>query len=112
MERFAKTYDYPYGNSYLSSYLYEPGKEIMENAMFERLIQRERDMRPFHIQCPITGKKVCFCKKQASFAIQKQLGHESKQSMLGSDYRRMAYELQLHYEGFPENIIERARDKM
>ena len=38
MERFAKTYDYPYGNSYLSSYLYEPGKEIMENSMFERII--------------------------------------------------------------------------
>lgn len=32
MERFSKTYEYPYGSSYLSSYLYEPGKEIMENA--------------------------------------------------------------------------------
>lgn len=32
--------------------------------------------------------------------------------MLSTDYRRMAYELQLHYEGFPDDIIERARDKM
>lgn len=24
----------------------------------------------------------------------------------------MAYELQLHYEGYPDDIIERARDKM
>jgi len=70
MERFSKTYEYPYGSSYLSSYLYEPGKEIMENAQFERLIQRERDMRPFHVDCPVTHKKVCFCKKHTSFKVQ------------------------------------------
>lgn len=49
MERFSKTYEYPYGNSYLSSYLYEPGREIMENQMFEEIIQNERKMKPFHI---------------------------------------------------------------
>jgi hypothetical protein len=27
-------------------------------------------------------------------------------------YRKMAYELQLHYEGFPEEILDRVHDKM
>ena len=93
MERFAKTNEYPYGSSYLSSYLYEPGKEIMENAQFERLIQRERDMRPFHMECPVTRKKVCFCTKVSSYNMQKQVGTHDPRSMLSTDYRRMAYEL-------------------
>jgi hypothetical protein len=38
MERFSKTYEYPYGSSYLSSYLYEPGREIMENQIFDEII--------------------------------------------------------------------------
>jgi hypothetical protein len=69
MERFSKTYDYPYGTSYLSSYLYEPGKEIMQNQIFEEIIQNERRMKPFHIQCSITKKKVCFCSKNESHEL-------------------------------------------
>lgn len=38
LERFSKVYDYPYGTSYLSSYLQEPGREIMENNTYERTI--------------------------------------------------------------------------
>ena len=49
LERFARAYDYPYGSSYLSSYIYEPGRDISESQVFERVIQGERDMRPFHV---------------------------------------------------------------
>ena len=30
----------------------------------------------------------------------------------GPQYRKMAYELQLHYEGYPEDILDRVRDKL
>lgn len=100
MERFSRVYSYPYGSSYLSSYLYEPGREIMENQSFERILQGEREMRPFHVACPITNRKICYCEKR-------------NQGLLSSPgYRKMAYELQLHYEGYPEDILERVRDKM
>ena len=78
-------------------------------------------MRPFHIACPITNKSVCFCKQAPDFKLQasaQQICSEQSpetgqnQSMLSTSYRRMAYELQLHYEGYPDKIIERARDKM
>ena len=58
-------------------------------------------MRPFHINCPITLKSVCFCDKQSR-----------KNGIIDKNYRKMAYELQLHYEGFPEDILERVHDKM
>ena len=38
LERFARAYDYPYGSSYLSSYIYEPGRDISESQVFERVI--------------------------------------------------------------------------
>ena len=72
-------------------------------------------MRPFHIACPLTNKSVCFCKQAPDFQLQasaEQIEGEQNQSMLSTSYRRMAYELQLHYEGYPDKIIERARDKM
>ena len=49
MERFSRVYDYPYGSTYLSSFLYEPGRDISEHMQFDRVLQRERDMRPFHV---------------------------------------------------------------
>lgn len=58
-------------------------------------------MRPFHVQCPITNKSVCFCNKQSL-----------KNGIVDKNYRKMAYELQLHYEGYPEDILERVHDKM
>jgi hypothetical protein len=85
MERFSRVYDYPYGSSYLSSYLYEPGREIMENQQFERLIQGERDMRPFHVGCPITNRNICFCTKQ-------NVKNGSK-TLSSPGYRKMAYEM-------------------
>lgn len=38
MERFSRAYEYPYGTSYMSSYTYEPGREMMENNAYERII--------------------------------------------------------------------------
>ena len=32
--------------------------------------------------------------------------------MLSTKYRRMAYDLQLFYEGFHNDMLEKARDKM
>ena len=61
MERFAMVYDYPYGSGYLSSYTDEPAKEIFQTQNFERIIRAEREMRPFHVACPVTHKNICFC---------------------------------------------------
>ena len=58
-------------------------------------------MRPFHVNCPITNKMICFCNKQSR-----------KYGIVDKNYRKMAYELQLHYEGHPEEILDRAHDKM
>ena len=101
-ERFSRIYDYPYGSSYLSSYLSEPGREIMENLSFERILQRERDMRPFHVQCPVTMKKICFCKKNTNI----------NQNMLSTQYQKIAYDQQLYYDGFPNDTYERVQEKM
>ena len=103
MERFAKVYEYPYGSSYLSSYLYEPGRLLTENAYFERNLKREREMKPFHIDCDFTGRKVCFCTKSEAYKIQKL----DKDGILSLKFRHMAYELQMFYEGYPDGILQR-----
>lgn len=32
--------------------------------------------------------------------------------MLTTNYRRMAYDLQIYYDGYHDDLVERARDKM
>ena len=49
MEAFAQTYQYPYGSSYLSSYLDEPAEIIHNSNLFERTLNQEKQMRPFRI---------------------------------------------------------------
>ena len=62
-------------------------------------------MRPFHINCPITNKKVCFCNQNKPF--------EAKfNPMYSSKYKAIAYDTHLFYSGFPEETLERAIDKL
>ena len=64
-------------------------------------------MRPFHVDCPVTKKRVCFCHKHKSIR-----SIVNNKGMLSTSYRRMAYETQLYYEGFPDQILERVHEKL
>ena len=105
MERFSKAYEYPYGTSYMSSYTYEPGREMVENNAFERIIQGQKSMRPFHLQCGLTNKRICFCNQNKPFESRMNPMHSRK-------YQEVAYETHLFYSGFPEETLDRARDKL
>ena len=105
MERFSKAYDYPYGTSYLSSYTYEPGFEIIENQSFERIIQGEKNMRPFHLSCLLTGKRICFCDQKAP--LNNKVNHQ-----FSKEYRKVAYDMHLYYNGFPDETMNRANAKL
>lgn len=109
MERFSRVYEYPYGTSYLSSYVNESGQEVMENLQFERVLQREREMKPFHLECSVTKKKICFCTQGT---VKEEQRHGFKPSMRTPGYRRLALDTQLYYEGQPDGVLERARDKL
>jgi hypothetical protein len=57
IEKFAKIYQYPYGTSFMP----EPTKQVFENEEFERFIQKKRTVRPFHLECKITKRRLCYC---------------------------------------------------
>jgi hypothetical protein len=81
LEGFAKIYTYPYGNSFVprDSSLNQPYPEqqlalwnnvteppalehtISGVAVFERSLLRKRNLRPFHVDCRVTQKRVCYC---------------------------------------------------
>ena len=69
LEGFAKIYAYPYGSSFLprecpQDTFFEP--VALENtiagvATFERSLLKKRLLRPFHVDCGVTKKRVCYC---------------------------------------------------
>lgn len=62
-------------------------------------------MRPFHMQCGLTNKTICFCDQNNPV--------ESKMNpMYSKKYQGIAYETHLFYSGFPEETLDRARDKL
>jgi hypothetical protein len=69
IEKFAKTYTYPYGTSFTAK---TGNKSVDQNSQSEAIIAQEhcerillgkRTMRPFHMECPKTQKRVCYCDK-------------------------------------------------
>jgi hypothetical protein len=79
LEGFAKVYSYPYGNSFLprekSTNSMDPTVGYWNNVMepvalentitgvssFERLVAKKRNLRPFHVSCQVTKRRVCYC---------------------------------------------------
>jgi hypothetical protein len=112
LERFSRVYDYPYGSSYLASENQPKGTEMINDSQFERIILTQRNMRPFHLQCPITNKKICFCNKESSFLVYKDRQAKESYSMLSSAYQQVAYDTHLYYEGHPSDMLEKAYDKL
>jgi hypothetical protein len=57
LEKFAKIYKYPYGNSFIQ----KPNEYILETDTFERFVQKKRTLRPFHVECRVTKRRLCYC---------------------------------------------------
>lgn len=92
IEKFAKTYTYPYGTSFISKSESKSATQcsqtetIIAQEHCERVLLGKRTMRPFHIECPKTQKRVCYCDKTPQAQTSQAL----------------AYDMHLYYEGYDE----------
>jgi hypothetical protein len=57
LEKFSKIYKYPYGNSFLQN----SAEYLLEADSFERFVQKKRTLRPFHLECRVTKRRLCYC---------------------------------------------------
>ena len=111
LEGFAKIYAYPYGNSFLPRDTqafrpYDEGTVGIENtttgaSVFERSIQRKRQLRPFHVDCGVTKRRVCYC---PSTGVHEKV-QVKRQMQLASD-------LLNYYEGYEPDLPERFQRKV
>lgn len=120
LEGFAKVYSYPYGNSFLpreksTNYtdsaacfwnnVSEP--VALENTItgvstFERIVAKKRNLRPFHIGCSFTKRRVCYCPSNAVMEVVNSKKEDARvqQMMIASD-------LLNYYEGYEPEFEER-----
>lgn len=111
LEGFAKIYAYPYGNSFLprDTQAFRPYDEATVGiehtttgaSVFERTIQRKRQLRPFHVDCGVTKRRVCYC---PSTGVHEKV--EVKQQM------QLASDLLNYYEGYEPDLPERFQRKV
>lgn len=59
IEKFSKTYAYPYGASFVQTK--GPVVESFAQEHCERVLLGKRTMRPFHLECEKSKKRVCYC---------------------------------------------------
>ena len=63
LERFARVYEYPYGQSFLPNMDSVKVAATSQADDFERRLLMKRQYRPFHVDCPVTRKYLCYCTK-------------------------------------------------
>ena len=103
IEKFAKTYTYPYGTSFTaktgnkSTDQSSQSEALIAQEHCERILLGKRTMRPFHImECPKTQKRVCYCNK----APQSQAS------------QALAYDMHLYYEGYEDSFQKKMLQKL
>jgi len=111
LEGFAKIYTYPYGNSFLprdtqAFRQQDEGTVGIEHttagvSVFERSIQRKRQLRPFHVDCGVTKRRVCYC---PSTSVHEKV--QVKRQM------QIANDLLNFYEGYEPDLPERLQRKV
>lgn len=111
LEGFAKVYTYPYGNSFVprDSSINQPYPDhqlaawnnvseppalehtISGVSVFERSILKKRNLRPFHVDCKVTKRRVCYCPTMKGGIAKEEMRVQSM--MIASD-------LMNYYDGY------------
>lgn len=100
LEKFGRIYTYPYGQSFLP----EPVQNTIEQHDFERIIQRKRTLRPFHLECKITKRRLCYCPNSGAISEQSKIQMQMQQNVAG--------DMLNYYEGYPEDFESRLQTKV
>ena len=76
-----------------------------EQADFERVLLGKIDMRPFHMECPVTKKAICRC--MHSKTPLEMLERELNRNQIGKRFKTeqtmpydIAFDMHLYYEGY------------
>ena len=126
LEGFAKVYSYPYGNSFLpreKSTNYHPESTVgywnnvlepvaLENTLagvstFERAVARKRNLRPFHVDCKVSKRRVCYCPSNSVMR-----GVNTRQEEVRVQQMMIASDLLSYYEGYEPDFEERMQRKV
>ena len=125
LEGFSKVYSYPYGNSFLpreQSLNYKDStmgywNNVMEPvslentitgiSTFERTTARKRNLRPFHVDCRTTKRRICYCPTNS---VMKGVNSEKEEIRVQS--MMLASDLLNYYEGFEPDFEERMQRKV
>ena len=95
VEKFSKIYQYPYGhqtasgNELLRAESQELTSENLTENAFERFKIGKKRLRPFHLDCQVSKKRLCTC-NEAGTAMQMSPAEISQM-------QEQALQLELHF---------------
>eukprot|EP00347_Sterkiella_histriomuscorum_P003810 403362853 len=100
LEKFGKIYTYPYGNSFMQ----DPVQQNIEQQEFERYVQKKRNFRPFHMECKVTKRRLCYCPNSSVLTEQSKVQMQLQQNV--------AADLVSYFEGYPVDFETKMKNKL
>ncbi|CDW83044.1 histone-lysine n-methyltransferase mll3 [Stylonychia lemnae] len=76
---------------------------IQQNE-FERCTQKKRNLRPFHIECGITKKRLCYCPNSGAVSVSNKVQMQMQQLVAGN--------LQEYYDGYQPDFESKMIQKL
>ena len=79
--------------------------ETNEQAEFERVLSAKRDLKAFHMECPVTKKLICRCKYSNTplEQLERQLNRNQDTKRQKTEHSLpfdIAYDMHLYYQGY------------
>jgi hypothetical protein len=73
-----------------------------EQAVFERVMLQKLNMKPFHIDCPVTKKAMCWCahSKTPLEELERSFNRNQNAKRMRQTAIDIAFDMHLYYEGY------------